>query len=107
MLLDQRLFWDIHISNAARKLVKFLNNMYESQHYNTFHGIRVIHNCFVYSNLIYCNSIWDFSTKSALQSLKVIHEKIVRAVACISTYAQTLDFFNSYSLLVLENTIIY
>ena len=59
------------------------------------------------NNLIYCNSIWGFCIKSALQPLKVIKKKIIRGIARSCPYAHTLKFFKSYTVFVLDNTYSY
>ena len=46
-----------------------------------------------------------FCAESSLQPLKVNLNKIEHGAAGVGPYAHNLDFFNSYSVLVLENII--
>ena len=95
MLLDQHLSADVHILNVPRKLLKFAPIMYESRQYCTDKCIRLFHNCLVYSNLTYCNSMWGFCKKSAFQPLMVIKKKsyvewLVLALRAHSRFLQYL-----------------
>ena len=106
VLLDQHLTWEVHILNVSIKLAKFVPIMYESRQYCTDKGISLIYNCPVYSNLIYCNSIWGCCTKCALQPVKVIQKKIIRGMAGVSL-TRTLSNLSIVSVLVSENIYIY
>ena len=64
----------------------------------------LIYNCLIYSNIIYCNSIWGFCKKNAIQPLLVAHKKIIRAIAVDANRdRRSRDIFNDLHLLNLEN----
>ena len=107
ILLDQHLSWNENISNVVRKLAKYVPIMYASRRYCSEKCLKLIYNCLVYSNLIYCNSIWGYCTKTALQPLFIMQKKIIRGMAGVSLYDSSRPFFNSFSLLLLDNINIY
>ena len=107
VLLDQHLSWNEQISNIARKLAKYVPIMYASRHHCSDKCIRLIYNCLIYSNLIYCNSIWGYCTKAALRPLHIIQKKILRGMAGVSLYAPSRPIFASFSLLTLDDINIY
>ena len=53
-------------------------------------------NCLVYSNLLYCISIWGFRPKTALQPLYSMQKKIIHDVAAVSLYELSQQNFKIF-----------
>ena len=53
-------------------------------------------NCLVYSNLLYCISIWGFRPKTALQALYSMQKKIIHDVAAVSLYELSQQNFKIF-----------
>ena len=81
--------------------------MYEARPYCTHKILKLLYNCLIYSYLNYCNSVWGYCTKYALQLLNVVQKKILRAMTRLRFNTHTRDNFNSYSLLTMENIKVY
>ena len=103
VILDPNLAWDDHIKNVTRKLTKYVPILYRIRNLCTKKSLMLIYNCLIYSNLIYCNSVWGFCKNSALYPLVVKQKKIVRAIAGVSRLHHTESIFDEFRLLKLES----
>ena len=99
VVLDPHLSWNCHIANLSRKLSKYVPILYRIRNLCTPRSLKLIYNCLIYSNLIYCNSVWGYCKSVALNPLIVIHKKIVRALAGVGYNHHTTEIFNDLSFL--------
>ena len=90
---------DMFPTNLSRKLSKYVPILYRIQNLCTPRSLKLIYNCLIYSNLIYCNSVWGYCRSVALNPLIVTHKKIVRALAGVGYNHHTTEIFNDLSFL--------
>ena len=99
VVLDPHLSWECHINNLSRKLAKFSPVIFRIRKLCSFNSLKLIYNCLIYSNLIYCNSVWGFCKVKARSPLTRIHKKIVRALAGVSYYHPTESLYKDLFIL--------
>ena len=107
VVVDCNLSWNYHIGNLNRKLAKYVPIFYRIRNFCTSKALKIMYNGLVYSNLIYCNSIWGYCTDTALNPLTVLHKKVIRAMAGVNRLHSTKELFSRFSLLSLPEINVY
>lgn len=103
LLIDKNLSWDRHILNLSRKLSKYVPIIYRIRKICNLKSLKLLYNCLIYSNLIYCNSVWGHCKSVALNPLLITHKKIIRALAGVGSLHPTEELFRELSLLNLRS----
>ena len=93
VILDSSLSWNDHINNLTRKIAKFVPIFYRIRSLCTVESLKIIYNGLVYSNLVYCSSIWGFNNQVTLKPLITMQKKIIRAIAGLNCLDHTSDYF--------------
>ena len=75
VIIDSNLSLNHHISNVSWKVAKYIPILFRIRKYCMTKALKLIYDCLIYSNLIYCNSAWGHCKKNALSPLIVIHKK--------------------------------
>ena len=63
VIIDSNLSWNLHISNLSRKLAKYSPILYRIRKHCMNKPLKLIYSCLIYSNLIYCISVWGHCKK--------------------------------------------
>ena len=69
--LDDKLNFNLHISNICRSAANQLNALIRLKSYLSFNAKRVLINSYIISNFNYCPLVWIFPTSISLKKLKV------------------------------------
>ena len=64
--LDDKLNFNLHISNICRSAANQLNALIRLKSYLSFNAKRVLINSYIISNFNYCPLVWIFSTAKSL-----------------------------------------
>ena len=99
VILDPNLTWNNHTFNVARKITKYAPIFWRIRNLCGRECLLNLYHALVYSNLIYCNSVWGFCIKSFLDSLFLAQKKIVRAIAGVGRRHHSLNLFNELKIL--------
>ena len=68
--LDDKLNFNLHISNICRSAANQLNALIRLKSYLNFNAKRVLINSYIIPNFIYCPLIWIFSTAKSLNKIE-------------------------------------
>ena len=68
--LDDKLNFNLHISNICRSAANQLNALIRLKNYLSFNAKRVLINSYIISNFNYCPLVWMFSTANSLKVFK-------------------------------------
>ena len=68
--LDDKLNFNLHISNICRSAANQLNALIRLKNYLSFNAKRVLINSYIISNFNYCPLVWMFSTAKSLNKIE-------------------------------------
>ena len=83
--LDDKLNFNLHISNICRSAANQLNALIRLKSYLSFNAKRVLINSYIISNFNYCPLVWIFSTAKSLNKIESLEKS-------------TLQFLYNYSI---------
>ena len=73
--LDDKLNFNLHISNICRSAANQLNALIRLKSYLSFNVKRVLINSYIISNFNYCPLVWMFSTAKSLNKIESIQKR--------------------------------
>ena len=76
--LDDKLNFNLHVSNICRSTANQLNALIRLKHYLSFNAKRVLINSYIISNLNYCPLVWMFSTAKSLNKIESLQKRAPR-----------------------------
>ena len=76
--LDDKLNFNLHISNICRSAANQLNALIRLKNYLSFNAKRVLINSYIISNFNYCPLVWMFSTAKSLNKIESLQKRALR-----------------------------
>ena len=76
--LDDKLNFNLHISNICRSAANQLNALIRLKSYLNFNAKRVLINSYIISNFNYCPLVWIFSTAKSLNKIESLQKRALR-----------------------------
>ena len=76
--LDDKLNFNLHISNICRSAANQLNALIRLKNYLSFNAKRVLINSHIISNFNYCPLVWMFSTAKSLNKIESLQKRALR-----------------------------
>ena len=76
--LDDKLNFNLHISNICGLAAKQLNALIRLKSYLNFNAKRVLINSYIISNFNYCPLVWIFSTAKSLNKIESLQKRALR-----------------------------
>ena len=76
--LDDKLNFNLHISNICRSAANQLNALIRLKNYLSFNAKRVLINSYVISNFNYCPLVWMFPTAKSLSKIESLQKRALR-----------------------------
>ena len=73
--LDDKLNFNLHISNICRSAANQLNALIQLKNYLSFNAKRVLINSYIISNFTYCPRVWMFSTAKSLNKIESLQKR--------------------------------
>ena len=78
--LDDKLNFNLHISNICRSTANQLNALIRLKSYLSFNAKRVLVNSYIIYNFNYCSLVWMFSTAKSLSKIESLQKRALRLV---------------------------
>ena len=101
--IQQQLHWHKHIQHVKNKIAKQCGILYLTRDFLNTKSLINIYYSLIYSNLLYCHTIWGAASKEALHPLTVMQKRVIRTIARLRKREHTNDTFHHYRLLKLED----
>ena len=76
--LDDKLNFNLHISNICRSAANQLNALIRLKSYLSFNAKRALINSYIISNFNYCPLVWMFSTAKSLNKIETLQKRALR-----------------------------
>ena len=76
--MDEKLNFNLHISNICRSAANQLNALIRLKSYLSFNAKRVLINSYIISNFNFCPLVWVFSTAKSLNKLESLQKRALR-----------------------------
>ena len=76
--LDDKLNFNLHISNICRSAANQLNALIRLKIYLNLNAKRVLINSYIISNFNYCPLVWIFSTAKSLNKIESLQKRALR-----------------------------
>ncbi len=91
--IDNKLNFDIHISNLCRKAATQLNVLKMLKSFIGFKEKQILVESFVFSNFNYCLLVWHFSSAKSLAKIEKLHKRALQFLHNdrISSYTDLLS----------------
>ena len=80
MYLDNKLSWKAHINKICKKISKVCGMIYKLQHYVPLSTLKIVYFSLFHSHIQYSFLNWGRVSKSILYELKILQNKIIRAM---------------------------
>ena len=80
VLIDENLTWKNHISFISCKMSKYVPILARIRGCLDSTGLKLIYHSLVYSNLLYCITLWGSTYKTSIKSIQRTQNKIVRSM---------------------------
>ena len=80
VILDSKMSWIQHISYVKNKVAKGIGIMFKARTYLDRRSLINLYNAYIYHYLIYCVESWGNAAKCHLDTLYILHTKIVRLI---------------------------
>ena len=84
--LDDKLNFNLHISNICRSAANQLNALIRLKNYLSFNAKRVLINSYIISNFNYCPLVWMFSTAKSLNKIESLQKELFDFYIMITQY---------------------
>ena len=76
--MDDKLNFNLHISNICRSVANKLNALIPLKSYLNFNAKRVLINSYIVSNFNYGPLVWIFSTAKSLNKIESLQKRALR-----------------------------
>ena len=76
--LDDKLNFNLHVSNICRSAANQLNALIQLKNYLSFNAKRVLINSYIISNFNYCPLVWMFSAAKSLNKIESLQKRALR-----------------------------
>jgi hypothetical protein len=80
LVIDSNLSFSLHIDRLKRKLIAYSFVFRRLKHCLTLKAIWAIYNAFVLSRILYLNPIWNCAPQIKLKELKIVQNKVIKAI---------------------------
>ena len=105
--ISENLDWNAHINNVCHNLTPKLSLLKRLKVYLDMPSRILFYNAFIYSNLIYCCTVWGFSNKTQLSRLLKIQKRFARTIYDKPFDHPTTELFEKLKWLPFENLVEY
>ena len=98
--IHKHLYWHNHIQDIANKISKQCGILYLIRNSLDTKSLNLIYYSLIYSNLLYCQTVWGAASLEALNPLIVAQKRVIRTIAGLGKRDHTNDSF--YNLRILK-----
>ena len=103
--LDNKLSWRTHIDKICKKVSKVCGMIYKLRYYVPLSTLKIVYFSLFHSHIQYSLLNWGRASKSILYKLKILQNKILRAMLFCSKQNQTNLLYFKLKILKLEDMI--
>ena len=103
--LDNKLSWRTHIDKICKKVSKVCGMIYKLRYYVPLSTLKIVYFSLFHSHIQYSLLNWGRASKSILYKLKILQNKILRAMLFCSKQDRTNLLYFKLKILKLENMI--
>ena len=96
VLLDSSLSWKAHITELSKKLSRTVGLFYKIRHYVPQDTLILFYHGLFASLLSFGISVWGLTYPSLIDSIFVIHKKVIRAITLIKELHTQLLYLTDY-----------
>ena len=107
VIIDSNLPWIHHVLNLSKKISDFVPIIHCIRHLCTEKSLKLIYDCLIYSNLIYCNTVLGYCKKNAISPLKQMYKKKITGFNWAQRDTLSQQMFRDSSLLTLDLNNVY
>ena len=105
--LDHKLLWNIHIDYIISKISKITGIIYLSRNDLTKDALMTVYYSLIYSNIIYCISIWGNTLKKFTKQVLSAQKRAIRALSFLNRMESMSGKMMELKLLKLNNIYTY
>ena len=95
VIVDEQLSWEDHIEHVFKKLIKFTSIFYKLRSILPKHCLHKLYYAFVYPHLLYSVEVYGNASKSALDKLCKLNNKILRILLHKKIDTPVYELYNS------------
>ena len=103
--LDNKLSWRTHIDKICKQVSKVCEMIYKLRYYVPLSTLKIVYFSLFHSHIQYSLINWGRASKSILYKLKILQNKILRAMLFYSEQDRTNLLYFKLKILKLENMI--
>ena len=103
--VDCKLNWKTHVNKISKKLSKTCGMIFKLRHYVPKSMLKLVYYSFFHSTLQYSLLNWGRASKSHLQKLKILQNKIIRASLFCPRKYPTFLLYSRFGVLQLDDMI--
>ena len=103
MIIEKHLYWHKHIKQLRDKIAKQCGILYLTRDLLNKKSLILIYYSLIYSNLIYCQTVWGGASNSALSPLNIIQKRVMRTIEGLKKRDHTNDAFYKHTILKLTD----
>ena len=101
--IQKHLYWHRHIKNIRDKIAKQCGVMYLTRDFLNTKSLLLIYYSLIYSNLIYCHTVWGAASREAMTPLITIQKRVIRTIERLKKRDHTNDSFYKNKILKLSD----
>ena len=105
--IDKHVNFKKHIDQLTNKLSKYVGLFYKLRHILPLSALLTLYRSLFEPHIFYCNTIWCNTYPTNLNKLKVLQNKIIRAISWLDYNAPTTPSYYSLGILKLPDIITY
>ena len=103
--VETHLLWQPHIKVTRNKIAKQCGIMHLIRNLLDTRSLLLIYYSLIYSNLIYCMTVWSGASNESLKQLVIIQKRAVRTIAGVRFREHTNGLFHNLRILKLPEII--
>jgi len=102
VIIDDKLIWKPHITLVKKQVSKASGIICKPRCYIAFRSLKTVYYSIVYSHLRYAITSWGSSSLSALNTLNIIHNKLLRIMTFSKFNSNVCKFFKDTQILTID-----
>lgn len=100
--LQENLQWTHHITQTCSKLSKALAMLYKVKGFLPKKSLITLYNSFFLSHLNYCSLVWNFTTETNINKIKLLQKRAIRIITSSTFREHTIPLFQNEKILPIE-----
>jgi hypothetical protein len=98
LIIDAALSFSDHVNRLKRRLTAYSFVFRRLRHCLTINALWSVYNAFVMSRIIYLNPIWNCAPETKIKELKIVQNRLIKAITNRPYLAPTTSLYNRRTL---------